>query len=81
MDKGAWWATVHGFAELDTTEELTYSRNPGFPKQEYWSVLPFPFPGNFPDLRMEPVSLQADFLLSELPWKPKMKPSFSISCA
>ena len=22
MDKGAWWATVHGFTELDTTKRL-----------------------------------------------------------
>ena len=29
----------------------------GFPKQEYWSGLPFPPPGDLPDPEMEPISL------------------------
>ena len=28
----------------------------GFPRQEYWSGLPFPSPGYLPDSRMEPIS-------------------------
>ena len=35
-----------------------------FSRQEYWSGLPFPFPGHLPDPRIEPASpaLQADSL-------------------
>ena len=43
----------------------------GFPRQEYWSELPFPSPGDFPDpgnKSWSPV-LQADSLLSEPPGK------------
>ena len=29
----------------------------GFPRQEYWSGLPFPSPGDLPESGMEPVSL------------------------
>ena len=44
----------------------------GFSRQEYWSGLPFPSPGDFPDPRIEPRSpaLQEDSLLSEPPGKP-----------
>ena len=44
----------------------------GFSRQEYWSGLPFPSPGNLPDPGNEPRSpaLQADALTSEPPGKP-----------
>ena len=44
----------------------------GFPRQEYWSGLLFPPPGDLPDPEMEPRSptLQADSLLSEPRGKP-----------
>jgi len=43
-----------------------------FSKQEYWSGLPFPPPGDLPDLGIETESpaLQSDSLLSEPPGKP-----------
>ena len=43
-----------------------------FSKQEYWSGLPFPSPGDLPKPGMEPGSstLQADALPSEPPGKP-----------
>ena len=45
----------------------------GFSRQEHWSGLPFPSPGNLPDPEIKPESpaLQADALLSELPGKAK----------
>ena len=44
----------------------------GFSKQEYWSVLPFPSPGDLPDPGIEPRSptMQADTLTSEPSGKP-----------
>ena len=47
----------------------------GFSRQEYWSGLPFPSPGDLPDPRIEPRSpaLQADALTSEPPGNPKSK--------
>ena len=43
-----------------------------FSRQEYWSWLPFPSPGDCPDAGTEPGSpaLQADSLPSEPPGKP-----------
>ena len=45
----------------------------GFSRQECWSGLPFPSPGNLPNPGIEPRSpaLQADALPSEPPGKPK----------
>ena len=49
-----------------------------FSRQAYWNVLPFPSPGDLPDLGMKPGSpaLWADTLLSELRGKP---PNLSVS--
>ena len=43
-----------------------------FSRQEYWSILPFPSPGDLPDPGIEPRSpaLQADSLPTELRGKP-----------
>ena len=47
----------------------------GFSRQEYWSGLPFPPPGDLPDPGIEPGSpaLQPDSLLSEPPGKQTLK--------
>ena len=44
----------------------------GFPRQEYWSGLPFPSPGDLPNPGIKPGSpaLQEDSLPSEPPGKP-----------
>ena len=44
----------------------------GFSRQEYWSGLPFPSPGDLPNPGIEPGSpaLRADTLTSEPPGKP-----------
>ena len=50
----------------------------GFPKQEYWSGLPFPPPGDLPDPVMEPVSpaLACGFFITEPSGKPQILFSF-----
>ena len=52
---------------------ITYEASPsmGFSRQEYWSGLPFPSPGDLPNPGIEPGSptLEADTLTSEPPGK------------
>ena len=59
---------------FETPWTVTYQAllSMGFSRQEYWSGLPFPSPGDLSDPAIEPGSpaLQADALLSEPPGKP-----------
>ena len=43
----------------------------GFPRQEYWSGLPFPSPGDLPDLGIKPASpaLAGGFLTTSATWE------------
>ena len=53
----------------------------GFSRQEYWSGLPFPSPGDLPDPGIEPRSpaLQADALTSEPPGKQRVQHNWMTS--
>ena len=59
---------------FETPWTVAYQASPsmGFFRQEYWSGLPFPSPGDLPNSGMEPGSpaLEADALSSEPPGKP-----------
>ena len=53
----------------------------GFSRQEYWSGLPFPSPGDLPDPAIEPRVLphcRRMLLLSEPPGKPSFQVSVTI---
>ena len=56
---------------FETPWTVAYQASPsmGFSRQEYWSGLPFPSPGDLPDPGIEPRSptLEADALTSEPP--------------
>ena len=45
----------------------------GFPRQEYWSGLSFPSPGDLPDPGIKPASpaLAGGLFTNEPPWKPQ----------
>ena len=53
----------------------------GFPRQEYWSELPFPSPGDLPDPGSQPrsPSLVDGFFTPDPPGKPKYKKHISYS--
>ena len=74
---------MHAFVESEVTQSCPTLSDPmdcsppgsstmGFSRQEYWSGLPLPSPGDLPDPGIEPrsPSLQADALTSEPPRKP-----------
>ena len=58
-----------------TPQTIAYQAHPSmeFSRQEHWSGLPFPSPGDLPNPGIEPRSpaLQADALPSEPPGKPR----------
>ena len=55
------------------TEDHQAPLSMGFSRQEYWSGLPFPSPGDLPNPGIEPrfPALQADSLPSEPPGSPE----------
>ena len=55
----------------------------GFPRQEYWSGLPSPPPGDLPDPVIEPTSLMypalaGGFFITEAPGKPQVPRSYAL---
>ena len=74
MEGGAWQATVHGVAKIRTRlNDFTFTCDPmdcscqaplfmGFSRQEHWSGLPCPSPGDLPAPRIEHMSLMSPAL-------------------
>ena len=69
------YSCVQLFANLWTVV-LQALLSAGFSRQEYWSGLPCPPPGDLPDTRMEPASLKhlLDWQAGSLPLAPPGKP-------
>ena len=61
----------HGLFVTPWTVAYQAPPSMGFSRQEYWSGVPFPSPGDLPNPGIEPKfpTLWADILLSELPGK------------
>ena len=72
----AWWwfscSVVSDSFVTPWTAALQAPLSMEFTRQEYWSGLPFPSPGNLPDPGIEPVSpaLAGRFFTAEPPRKP-----------
>ena len=74
---GCHWA--HGIFKLQFAVNRIIVHSPqappsmGFPRQEDWSVLPFPSPGGLPDPGIKPASptLAGRFFTTEPPEKPR----------
>ena len=74
----SWWCGCLSVAKLCLTlcDPWTVARQAplsmGFPRQEYWSGLPFPSSGDLPEPGIEPVSpaLADGFFITEPPGKP-----------
>ena len=68
---------------FETPWTIAYQAPPsmGFSRQEYWSGVPFPSPGFFPNPGIEPGSpaLSADALPSELPLNELGNPDLCVS--
>ena len=84
-DREAWHAAAHGVTKNQTQlrlKNMSDSVTPwmidcqaplsmGLPRQEYWSGLPFPFPGDLPNIGIKPKSpaLAGGFLITKPPGK------------
>ena len=65
------------------TEDHQAPLSTGFPRQEYWSGVPFPFPGDLPDSKIESGSpeLAGRFFIAEpLGWLPDVSLLPQIQC-
>ena len=58
------FSLVRLFVTLWTVGSLQAPLSMGFSKQEYWSGLPFPLPGNLPNTGIQPVQLMSPTLAS-----------------
>ena len=67
------------FATSMDLSPLDSSLSVGFPRQEYWNGLPFPFPGDLPDPGIKPASpsLADEFFTIEPSGKLMVQFSFS----